>query len=432
MFLAQCKRLLPSLADRSRQEFEVASVCSVIGILSHSAVVEEARAEEGGFWIIIFGEIEPARRGELEICVAHPGVIFVCRARGKNRQTSITACSWLPADRILKPQGRSCLIILGAIQRACCLRHQDLGIETKSYKDLTGIALAFLYCPGGGLRDLSYLFAVELLAGVAFLGVTLSASAGEWAVCYSSECSPTRLGTYDVVVLDPQAHPPLSRVKQRGASLFGYLSIGEIESYRPYFEWAREAGLIVRENPNWSDNYLVDVRRDVWLEKLVYEIVPRLIREGFDGLMLDTADSALQLENEQPKKFSGMEAATVKIVRTLAHHYPDTDLILNRGYPILPKVGNVVDYVLGESVYTDYDFETEAYRRRSASDHRHQTRILKQAMEAHPGLQVLTLDYWSADEPAVIREIYRVERNHGFWPYVATIDLQQVIPEPKE
>jgi hypothetical protein len=155
-----------------------------------------------------------------------------------------------------------------------------------------------------------------------------------------------------------------------------------------------------------------------------------MIRKGFDGLMLDTVDSAIQLEREQPEQFPGMEDAAVRIIRSLDRHFPDTELILNRGYEVLPRVAGVIDYALGESVYTDYDFETDSYARRSDAEYRWQVDQLKAAMNAHPNLQALTLDYWPPEDTQTIREIYRVQRANGFWPYVATVDLQSVVPEP--
>jgi len=258
------------------------------------------------------------------------------------------------------------------------------------------------------------------------------ARAGKWAVCYSSECEAQALGQYDIAVLDATSHPPLSQVRNQGAKVFGYISIGEIEAYRDHYAWARRENLIVRENPNWPENYLIDIRRDVWLEKLIYDLVPEMIRKGFDGLMLDTVDSSILLEREQPEQFAGMNDAAVRIIRSLDRHFPDTELILNRGYEVLARVGGAIDYALGESVYTDYDFETDSYSRRSEEAYRWQVDRLSAAAEANPDLQVLTLDYWQPDDRDQIREIYRIQRANGFWPYVATVDLQSVIPEPSK
>ena len=258
------------------------------------------------------------------------------------------------------------------------------------------------------------------------------AKAGKWAVCYSRDCDARKLGQYDIAVLDATSHPPISQVRKQGAKVFGYISIGEIEAYRDHYAWARRENLIVRENPNWPENYLIDIRREVWLEKLIYDLVPEMIRKGFDGLMLDTVDSSILLEREQPVEFAGMNDAAVRIIRSLDRHFPDTELILNRGYEVLPRVGGAIDYALGESVYTDYDFEADSYSRRSEEAYRWQVDRLSAAAEANPDLQVLTLDYWPPDDRDQIREIYRIQRAKGFWPYVATVDLQSVVPEPSK
>jgi len=251
-----------------------------------------------------------------------------------------------------------------------------------------------------------------------------------WALVYSADADPRALGQYDLVVLDSLTHPPLQPIKSRGAEVYGYLSIGEADGFRPHYERARELGLIIGENPNWPDNFMVDVRADVWLEMLIYEVVPRIIQSGFDGLMLDTADSAIHLEQTEPARFAGMSDAVVRLVKALRANFPDTKLIINRGYGILERIGGDIDYILAESLYTDYDFETNEYRIRDEAGYRWQTDQLYPVMKANPGLRVLSLDYWHQDDTETIREIYRFQRTNGFLPYVSTIDLQTLYPEP--
>jgi hypothetical protein len=57
-------------------------------------------------------------------------------------------------------------------------------------------------------------------------------------------------------------------------------------------------------------------------------------------------------------------------------------------------------------------------------------KVLSPANRRSPQLPILSLDYWNPDDPATIREIYRRERALGHSPYVATINLDQIVDPP--
>ncbi len=266
----------------------------------------------------------------------------------------------------------------------------------------------------------------------AAMGLCLPAQAGlagKWVVYYGNEASYQDFTGYDLVVLDPSNTMEIAPLQARGTEVYGYLSIGEVETYRDHFTWAEEQGLLIEENPNWPGNHIVDVRRQAWREKLIYDVVPELFRRGFDGLFLDTADSPLYLEREQ-EGFDGMRQAVIRLIRSLDRNFPERGLILNRGYEVLADVAQNLDYALGESVYTTYDFEAEEPRRLDAAAYRRQVELLQNAQQVNPDLTVLTLDYWDPEDTQTVKQIYAEQRAHGFWPYVATVDLQKIVPEP--
>jgi cysteinyl-tRNA synthetase len=106
---------------------------------------------------------------------------------------------------------------------------------------------------------------------------------------------------YDVVILDlfyadadgnpislTSADLAAIRTKGRGGSrlLVCYLSIGEAESYRYYWQaaWARASGRpswLAEENPDWPGNYKVEYWDPEWQAILL----------GFDGVYLDIIDA---------------------------------------------------------------------------------------------------------------------------------------------
>ena len=252
-----------------------------------------------------------------------------------------------------------------------------------------------------------------------------------WAVYYGSEVPPEIFAPYDLVVLESFGHPPLQPLRDRKKILLGYISVGEIDSGRPYYAEFAGQNLLIAENSNWRGSYSVDIRDPRWTRKLIEELIPTILHYGFDGIFLDTLDNPPHLERQDPKKFAGMTPAAAKLVRIIRQNYPQIKIMVNRAYEILPEIGGHIDYVLGESVYSGYDFKEKKPHRLSRNDYEHQVRILSDVRKRYPHLQVMSLDYWDPTDPKGMAAIYSAQRANGFIPYVSTVELNRVIEEPK-
>ncbi|MEO5365279.1 MAG: endo alpha-1,4 polygalactosaminidase [Magnetococcus sp. WYHC-3] len=251
-----------------------------------------------------------------------------------------------------------------------------------------------------------------------------------WVVYYADAARHEDFAPYDLVVLDSLHHPGLLALRDQGKVLLGYASLGEAEQHRSWFAAVRAEGLLVRENPHWPGSWTVDVRDARWVKRVVEDIVPAVLRQGFHGLFVDTLDNPIALEREDPQRYAGMQDATVRLVQTLRYHFPDMKIMINRGYEVLPRLAEHIDYVLGESVRADYDFENKTYRRVGEEDYRWQVDQLLALQRQRPALGIFTLDYWDPEDAPGVARLYREQRANGFSPYVATIDLDRIVPEP--
>ncbi len=158
--------------------------------------------------------------------------------------------------------------------------------------------------------------------------------------------------------------------------------------------------------------------------------MPRILANGFQGLFLDTLDSSLHLEQLDPSRYRGMAAAAAELIREIRRLRTGITLILNRAYSLLPEVDRDIDVAMGESVYTTYDFERKIYSRVPPSAYRQQVEWLRAAARRRSGLRIFTLDYWDPSDKEQIAHIYREERANCFSPYVTSIDLTHIVPEP--
>lgn len=251
-----------------------------------------------------------------------------------------------------------------------------------------------------------------------------------WAVYYAAAAPAEAFLSYDLVVFDPDAHPALPPLIERGVTVLGYVSVGEVATYRRYFEVLRTQELLLDENPNWPGSFAVDLRDPRWTARLVTEIIPAILKQGFHGIFIDTLDQPLHLEATSPSKFKGMRKGAVELIREVRRRFPGMVIMVNRGYEILPQIASSIDIALGESVRTTYDFANKRYRRLSNDDYTWQAQWLRKAKTAAPRLQLLTLDYWDPSDTAGIATIYAQQRAEGFVPYVATIELNRLISEP--
>ncbi len=85
-----------------------------------------------------------------------------------------------------------------------------------------------------------------------------------------------------------------------GGLTLAYMSIGEAENYRFYWEseWASKGGRIkskapdwlYKEDPNWKGNFYVLYWKQEW-KNIIFTYLDRIIAQGFDGVYLDIIDA---------------------------------------------------------------------------------------------------------------------------------------------
>jgi uncharacterized protein (TIGR01370 family) len=277
----------------------------------------------------------------------------------------------------------------------------------------------------------SLLFLAFSSFGTAVAASSYGNNQERFAIYYSDKAAIEKFSNYQLMVLDRLYHPSLQELSEDGKMLLGYLSLGEIERSSPYFQVLKQSNLILQENKNWKGSYYIDLRDSLWQKIVIEEIIPDMLRQGFKGIFFDTLDNPLELERVSPVKFKGMSDAAVQLVKAVRMHYPQIKIMVNRAYPILPQIAFDVDMVLGESVAGDYNFDKKIYMPVEKSLYRQQVQWLQEVKKMNPLLQIYTLDYAEPNDKKTIADIYRIQRENGFIPYVASIELDELIDEPE-
>lgn len=265
--------------------------------------------------------------------------------------------------------------------------------------------------------------------GMFFSACTLFETRPElkWICYYGSGADVGPFVEAELVVLDANTLVPVRYLRDKDITVLSYVSIGEVNKNRYYFQTAKKMKILLKTNPNWEGSWMVDVRNPQWGEFLVNEYIPKLVKMGFNGLFLDTLDSSMALEMNEPKRYKNMQKALVELIKNIKDKYPDLYIMTNRGIPLAPQYASHVNGILGESLETDYNFEEKKYRLRSKDEAKEYIGILQKVKKQFE-IDIYTLDYWDPEDKKTRLLIYKQQMKRGFIPYVATVALDQVIP----
>ncbi len=251
-----------------------------------------------------------------------------------------------------------------------------------------------------------------------------------WGIDYGATTDPALARACALLVLEPHHARPIAPLRGPGSILLGYVSFGEVERSRPYFAALDKAGALNAANPNWPDARLADLRHPAWRAAVLDRLVPAILALGYDGIFIDTMDNAEAMERQDLVANTGMVAAGATLIAAVRARFPKIRIMLNRGYALLPDVAPKIDYLLGEAMASRWNFAAKRYELLSESDWAWQAGRLRAARARNPALALMTLDYWNPADTTQIAALYARERAAGFSPYVATLALDRLMPEP--
>lgn len=276
---------------------------------------------------------------------------------------------------------------------------------------------------------LSLLCICLLQQSCSFFKINPLKSVKRWFILLNYDPSSKKIDTaafsgFDMAILDPDSHPELDKLP-RNLILIAYLSVGEAEDYRSNWDKIKGKSWLAGENKNWKGSYFIDPRSEEWKRLLIDETIPAIIKKGFKGLMLDTLDTSIMLEEADPKKYGGANRAMADLVRAIHERYPGLLLISNNGFSILPEISPVLSGMLAESINTTIDFEANKYIKNTEADKEQKVRMLTEMKERY-ALPVFVIDYVSQDDKPAVADAAKKDRELGFVPYIAEKELDKI------
>lgn len=250
--------------------------------------------------------------------------------------------------------------------------------------------------------------------------------------CYYGSGRVGELSQYDVVILhSPQmATKDIATLKKQGVVTVGYISVGEDEQLSEgngAGPDGKASWFLDRENDGKPDqngiwkSYYANAMDPLWRENRVKEAIRLVEEEGYDGIFLDTIDTAVLYPQTAP----GM----IQLVADFRKALPDAPIVLNQGYTLLAQLAPMSDAFMLESFTATYDFQSKQYTLNTPSSmdwHAHKVRQFVQPVLKQFPLKVFVLDYANPDDSASIQAAADRAATFGFLFASAPIFLDDV------
>ncbi|MBO6621321.1 MAG: endo alpha-1,4 polygalactosaminidase [Balneola sp.] len=202
-----------------------------------------------------------------------------------------------------------------------------------------------------------------------------------------SDINSTLASGYKLLIVEPYFYSKqdINDFHSRGIKVVAYLSLGEVNESRRYFNDFKEIGLIGKNENHGS--YFTNLSDNRIKDKFINEIVPELLSYGYDGLFLDTIDAVAPYTLRR-----SMEQDMVELISGIRSRNPDKLLIQNAGFFLLDKTAAYVDAVTIEAVASGYDFNKNEYQIKSKKQYEERLDLID-SLHTSYGIPFLIIDF---------------------------------------
>ena len=236
---------------------------------------------------------------------------------------------------------------------------------------------------------------------------------------YYGRAVPFReLGHYDHVVVQPEdVDATTLQALNRRTVAVAYISAGEspVRGNTPP-EWS--LGI----NKAWGTR-VMDLTNPAWRDRLLEHIAEYHDR-GYRAVFLDTLDSYHLFAGTAEAK-SAQQAGLRTLIEAIHQRWPELQMILNRGFEVLPQVHDFVAGIVAESLFRRWDNAQGQYEAVPPDDRRWLLDHLREARDRYH-LPAVVVDYAPDTQRKQARATARRIAAEGFVPYVTDAGLDML------
>jgi cysteinyl-tRNA synthetase len=213
--------------------------------------------------------------------------------------------------------------------------------------------------------------------------------------------------------------------------LLAYLSIGEAEQYRPYWQadWsdpAKRPPWLGRENRRWAGNFAVQYWDPEW-QRLIFgaadAYLDRIMAQGFDGVYLDRADAFFDWRKSHPAARADMASFVARLADHARKRNPRFLIVMQNAEELLEdaQVLEAIDGIAKEDLLYGIRHAEEA---NPPEDVAWSVQLLQLTQQA--GRKVFVVEYLK--DPDKIAAAAKRITDEGFLPYFAPRRLNCLNP----
>ncbi len=260
-----------------------------------------------------------------------------------------------------------------------------------------------------------------MTALLAPLLVLAAAPGPSTAFYYAADPPVEELDLYDWVVVEPDHLSAKRRAAFSHAKLYAYVGAGEVAPSRPYSAEVK-AEWRLGSNPAWK-SWVMDLGNEQWRRFLVAQLIGPLVAQGYGGVFLDALDSH-QLIQLSPERRTAQLRGLIDLVQRIKAAYPQTSVLLNRGFEVVPELKELIVGVAVESIYAGYDGATKKYRPVPDAD---RVWLMERVGAVRAlGLPVIAVDYLAPASFDGARDLAAKLAALGLVPWIADAELSRL------
>lgn len=240
-------------------------------------------------------------------------------------------------------------------------------------------------------------------------------------VYYGNDIPYTLAGIHDYIIVQPDnTNPYRHGFKLYRDKIYAYVSIGESEKEQPYYkdlskEW------FLGDNKLWHTK-VMDISNEQYHQFLFHRVIDPLIKKGFKNFFFDTLDS-YHLVAKTPKAKKKMSQGLINFIKEFHTKYPESKLIINRGFDIIDEIHEDIEAVLFESLFNGLSSKDLSYKALSSTDRAWIKAQIKKVKSYN--IPLIAVDYLPPNSKKIAKNIQDIEAL-GVIPYIADKDLQRI------
>ena len=237
-----------------------------------------------------------------------------------------------------------------------------------------------------------------------------------------------RISKYEKVIIDIDEfeEDDITYLKNKGCEIYAYLSIGSLETYRPYYEAFKD--LTFMDYENWPNERWIDVSDSSWQNHLSEE-ANRFKTSKIDGVFMDNFD-VYYIVCEEYECSRDFKEAIFNGCKNILNDLSSTGLklIINSGTDFLERINEENSEILDkiscycqECVFSSIvDYDNDVFSSQEEETHEYYLNIINM-MDKHS--EILLLEY-TKDETLMNKIKSFCETNKYQYYISSSIDLK--------